>query len=306
MRYLPKSPSERREMLDAIGVRSAEELFRSIPEDVSPAAAAEPAGTALRSRADPVFPGARGGKLAGLHKFSGCRRLQPFAVGGYRHDHPARRIPDLLHAVPGGNQPGHAAGDLRVSNADVRADRAGSGQRLDVGRLDGHDRGRADGRPSDGPPARAGGAVAPSRIPGRSGDLRAQFGAGDPRNRLHGVGADRHGGAGRRDRCRNRGGGGAVAEFSRRDRAGGGDRRDGARRGSPGDGGDCRRRFPRRGAAARRSRYRGARSAELRLGAQLRRTVCRGDRHAATSTCARCRAGWPGKPPTRKAGAASA
>jgi glycine dehydrogenase subunit 1 len=32
MRYLPKSPSERREMLDAIGVRSAEELFRSIPE----------------------------------------------------------------------------------------------------------------------------------------------------------------------------------------------------------------------------------------------------------------------------------
>jgi glycine dehydrogenase subunit 1 len=32
MRYLPKSSSERREMLDAIGVRSAEELFRSIPE----------------------------------------------------------------------------------------------------------------------------------------------------------------------------------------------------------------------------------------------------------------------------------
>ena len=32
MRYLPKSPSERRAMLDAIGVRSAEELFASIPE----------------------------------------------------------------------------------------------------------------------------------------------------------------------------------------------------------------------------------------------------------------------------------
>ena len=32
MRYLPKSPSERQEMLDAIGVRSVEELFRSIPE----------------------------------------------------------------------------------------------------------------------------------------------------------------------------------------------------------------------------------------------------------------------------------
>jgi glycine dehydrogenase subunit 1 len=32
MRYLPKSPSERREMLDAIGVRSVTELFASIPE----------------------------------------------------------------------------------------------------------------------------------------------------------------------------------------------------------------------------------------------------------------------------------
>jgi glycine dehydrogenase subunit 1 len=31
MRYLPKSPSERQEMLSAIGVRSAEELFVSIP-----------------------------------------------------------------------------------------------------------------------------------------------------------------------------------------------------------------------------------------------------------------------------------
>jgi len=32
MRYLPKSPFERRQMLDAIGARSIDELFRSIPE----------------------------------------------------------------------------------------------------------------------------------------------------------------------------------------------------------------------------------------------------------------------------------
>lgn len=31
MRYLPKSPTERREMMDAIGVRAIEELFQSIP-----------------------------------------------------------------------------------------------------------------------------------------------------------------------------------------------------------------------------------------------------------------------------------
>jgi len=33
MRYLPKSPAERQEMLAAIGVKSAEELFTSIPEE---------------------------------------------------------------------------------------------------------------------------------------------------------------------------------------------------------------------------------------------------------------------------------
>jgi glycine dehydrogenase subunit 1 len=32
MRYLPKSPSERKEMLTAIGARSVEELFQSVPE----------------------------------------------------------------------------------------------------------------------------------------------------------------------------------------------------------------------------------------------------------------------------------
>ncbi len=32
MRYLPKSPSERQEMLDAIGVRSIEDLFKCIPQ----------------------------------------------------------------------------------------------------------------------------------------------------------------------------------------------------------------------------------------------------------------------------------
>jgi glycine dehydrogenase subunit 1 len=32
MRYLPKSPAERQEMLGAIGAKSVEELFSSIPE----------------------------------------------------------------------------------------------------------------------------------------------------------------------------------------------------------------------------------------------------------------------------------
>src|SRR5579871_5804716 len=33
MRYLPKSPADRKEMLDAIGVASIEELFETIPAE---------------------------------------------------------------------------------------------------------------------------------------------------------------------------------------------------------------------------------------------------------------------------------
>ena len=32
MRYLPKSPAERQEMLSAVGVKTIEELFHSVPE----------------------------------------------------------------------------------------------------------------------------------------------------------------------------------------------------------------------------------------------------------------------------------
>ena len=34
MRYIPNSPEERDEMLEIVGLKSADELFRSIPSDV--------------------------------------------------------------------------------------------------------------------------------------------------------------------------------------------------------------------------------------------------------------------------------
>jgi glycine dehydrogenase subunit 1 len=34
LRYIPNSPEERKEMLQAIGLESAEELFDSIPQDL--------------------------------------------------------------------------------------------------------------------------------------------------------------------------------------------------------------------------------------------------------------------------------
>ena len=34
MRYIPNSPEERAEMLEIVGLKTADELFRSIPKDV--------------------------------------------------------------------------------------------------------------------------------------------------------------------------------------------------------------------------------------------------------------------------------
>src|SRR4051794_2861210 len=51
--------------------------------------------------------------------------LRPLrACGGGRHP-PARRVPDRLHAVPAGDEPGRPAGDLRVPDRHLRADRDG-------------------------------------------------------------------------------------------------------------------------------------------------------------------------------------
>ena len=47
MRYLPKSPSERQEMLAAIGVQSVDELFQSIPEKFRFTQSPSPARTAF-------------------------------------------------------------------------------------------------------------------------------------------------------------------------------------------------------------------------------------------------------------------
>jgi len=72
MRYLPKSPAERQEMLAAIGAKSIEELFFQHSGTFSPARAAEDPRTVFGSRSDPVFQGARGGEFERVHEFSGA------------------------------------------------------------------------------------------------------------------------------------------------------------------------------------------------------------------------------------------
>ena len=63
MRYLPKSPAERQEMLAAIGVQFVEELFSSIPEAYRLKKPLNLPGPLLRTGSDRIFPGARGGKF---------------------------------------------------------------------------------------------------------------------------------------------------------------------------------------------------------------------------------------------------
>ena len=55
--------------------------------------------------------------------------------------------------VPAGDLAGNAAGDLRISDDDLRADRHGGGERLDVRRLDRRHRGGDDGGARDRPAA---------------------------------------------------------------------------------------------------------------------------------------------------------
>ena len=52
------------------------------------------------------------------------RDLRPLRPRGRRRGAAARRAPDRVHAVPAGDEPGRPAGDLRVPDRDLRADRA--------------------------------------------------------------------------------------------------------------------------------------------------------------------------------------
>ena len=75
----------------------------------------------------------------------GRRQLRPFHSGRRRRDRLARRVLHVLHALSAGGQPGQPAGDVRVSDADLPADRHGCLQRQPVRRRQRRGRGGADG-----------------------------------------------------------------------------------------------------------------------------------------------------------------
>ena len=68
------------------------------------------------------------------------RDLRPLRAGGRRGNRLAAGVPDRVHAVPAGAEPGSTAGHLRVPDRDLRADRDGRLERLGLRRRDGRRR----------------------------------------------------------------------------------------------------------------------------------------------------------------------
>ena len=136
MRYLPKSQSDREAMLGDIGVESIDDLFAAIPAEYRLTRDLNIPRSVCRERDRRVLPRARRRKRAGLRHLPRRGRLLALPPGGHRFAGLARRVLHRLHALPAGNRAGHAAGDLRIPDDDLRADRHGRGQRLHVRRLD--------------------------------------------------------------------------------------------------------------------------------------------------------------------------
>ena len=59
MRYLPKSPAERKQMLAVVGGKSIDELFSSVPEQYRLKKALNLPGPAFRSGDHSIFQGPR-------------------------------------------------------------------------------------------------------------------------------------------------------------------------------------------------------------------------------------------------------
>ena len=87
------------------------------------------------------------------------RDVRPLRAGDRRRDHPALRVPHPLHALPAGDLPGRAAGDVRVPDGDVGADRAAGLQRRP---LRGALLGRLGRLPGDGARPGAGASSSPA------------------------------------------------------------------------------------------------------------------------------------------------
>ena len=147
MRYLPKSDSERRADAGCLRRRVRRRSVRPSARGRAPEAAAGACAGHLRIRNRRLLPPPRAPRTptaTPVFLGAGVYRALPPGAGGYGGL--ARRVPDLLHALPGRNLAGHAHHHLRIPDHDLPAHRHGRGQRLHVRRLHRRARSGHDGR----------------------------------------------------------------------------------------------------------------------------------------------------------------
>ena len=221
---------------------------------------------------------ARGGQRARRLRvvLFGRRHVRPLRPGDRRRDHAALRVPDALHPLPARGLPGRPAGDVRVPDRDLRADRAARRQRLPVrgpvlGRLR-----RLPGDRGDQGAAKAGRLAWPSPAqPRDASHLRRGL---RRRDRRGGAGGRRHrrGRARRRRRLRDRGRLRAEPQLPRRrgGSAGAGGHGEGGRGPDRRHGGSADARRP-AGSGRVWRRHRARRGAAPRWQARLRRPFVR-------------------------------
>ena len=140
-RYTSATDADRQEMLAAIGVDTIDDLFADVPEGVRLGRALDlPAGKPeqevyARLRDLAAQEHVRRGRAVVPRR----RHVRPLRPRADRLDPAALGVPDAVHALPARDQPGRAAGDVRVPDGDLRADRPAGLQRLG---LRGPERGR--------------------------------------------------------------------------------------------------------------------------------------------------------------------
>ena len=203
-RYTGVTDEDLRQMLDAIGVGSLEDLFADIPESVRLGRELDlPQG---QSEQEVLRAPVRSGRSQPAHRGGGQlpRRgdVRPLRPGADRHAPEPLGVPHAVHAVPARDLAGRAPGDVRVPDGHLGAHRAAGVERVGLRGAERGGRRRLPGEARD--QARpAGGEPRPAPALARR--------ARDPRGRI------RHGGRG------------GAARRRRRDRRGGARRRGGRR-----------------------------------------------------------------------------
>ena len=141
MRYIPVTCEQREAMLRAVGVSAVDDALRRhsrsrsgltgrprlCPRAWREIELASPPGIARRACNAPASE---------LVSFMGAGCYDHYIPSVVDHVLLQARVLHCLHALPARGQPGHAAGDLRVPVDDLRADRHGCVERVDVRRRD--------------------------------------------------------------------------------------------------------------------------------------------------------------------------